>query len=126
MSRPNRCLGRTTIAGLTVGVASMVAAGTAPPAGAMPAPAVPAAAVRPLDQSGPVPPSLTPACVVQGALFEPLFLGLVLVGNPSQLPSAAAGYWTGSQPGLLKGPFGDHFPGWLSHCGIAGPSPGRS
>jgi hypothetical protein len=120
MSRLNRGLGWTTIAGLTVGVASVVAAGAAPPAGAMPAPAVPAAAVRPLDQAAPVPPSQTPACVVQGALFEPLLLGLVLVGNPTQLPSAAAGYWNGGQPGLLKAPFGDR--GWLSHCGIAGPS----
>lgn len=122
MSRLNRCLGRTALAGLTVGVASVVAAGAAQPAGAMPAPAVPAAAVRPLDQSTPVPPSLTPACVVQGALAEPLVLGLALVADPTQLPSAAAGYWSGNQPGLLKGLFGDHFPGWLSHCGIAGPS----
>jgi hypothetical protein len=118
MSRFNRSLGRTTIAGLTVGVVSMAAAATAQPAGAMAAPAAPAAVAHPLDQSGPVPPSLTPACVVQGALFEPLVLGLVAVGNPTQLPSAAAGFWTGNQPGLPQGPFGDHFHGWLSHCGI--------
>jgi hypothetical protein len=122
MSRLNRCLGRTIIAGLTVGVAAVVAAGTAAPVGAMPAPAVPAVAVHPLDQSAPVPPSLTPACVVQGALFEPLVLGFVLVGNPALLPSAAAGYWTGAQPGLLQGPGGDRSSGWLSHCGLGGPS----
>ena len=117
MSRLNRCLGRTALAGLTVGVASVMAAGAAQPAGAMPAPAP---AVRPLDQSAPVPPSQTPGCVVQGALFEPLVLGLALVTDPTQLPSAAAGYWSGNQPALLKGVFGDHFPGWLSHCGVGG------
>jgi hypothetical protein len=80
MSRLNRRLGRTTIAGLAVGVASVVAAATAQPVGATSASAAPAAAVHPV--------------------------------------SAAAGYWTGNQPGLLKSPFGDHFPGWLSHCGL--------
>lgn len=122
MSRLTRCLGRTALAGLTVGVVSVVAAGPAQPVGALPAPAAPAAAIHPLDEPAPVPPSLTPACVVQGALFEPLVLGLVLVANPAQLPSAAAGFWTGGQPGLPKGPFGDRYPGWLTHCGIGGPS----
>ena len=118
MSRFNRSLGRTTIAGLTVGVVSMAAAATASPAGAMPAPAVPAAVV---GQPAPTPTS-TPACVVQGALFEPLVLGLVAVGNPALLPSAAAGYWASGQPAPLQGPFGDHSHGWLSRCGLAAPA----
>jgi hypothetical protein len=95
----------------------MAAAGIAQPAGAMPAPAAPAAVAQPLGQPAQTPPS-TPACIVQGALFEPLMLGLVAVGNPTQLPGAAAGYWSGNQPGQPQGPFGANYHGWLSHCGI--------
>jgi hypothetical protein len=126
MSRFNRSLRLTAIAGLTVGVASIAVAGAALPAGALPAPAAPVPVAQPVaqpvGQSGPVSPGQTPACVVQGALFEPLVLGLVAVGNPSQLPSAAAGYWSGRQTGLLQGEFGSHDHGWLSRCGLTGPA----
>jgi hypothetical protein len=95
----------------------MVAAGLAQPAGAMPAPTVPAAVVPALGQPAHTPLS-TPACVVQGALFEPLLLGFVMVGNPAALPSAAAGYWSNGQAAPIKGPLGDHSTNWLSRCGL--------
>ena len=45
-----------------------------------------------------------PGCIVQGALMYPLFIAMVMVLNPSAIPSAPSEYWNGSKqsPGRLK------------------------
>jgi hypothetical protein len=74
------------VASLALGVASVFAAPAQP-------------AIKPT----------TPLCLVGAAVFYPVFLGGVLLGNPTSLPSAAPGYWVG----------GDQSRGWLSGCGLS-------
>jgi hypothetical protein len=127
MTRLNRSLARTGIAGLAVGVASVIAASAAPPAGAMTA-----AATAPQTSAQPVHPLLdgtTPLCLVGAAMFYPMFLGGVLFRDPTALPSAAPGYWVGGQKGDQgakpdngnganngRGDANGH--GWLQGCGL--------
>lgn len=85
MSRFNRPLTRAGIASLALGVASVLAA---PAAGASTTTAAPAQ---------PTLKPTTPMCLVGAALLYPMFLGGVLITNPSNLVSAAPGYWTGNQ-----------------------------
>ena len=118
MSRSHRHLARTGVAGLAVGVASVLAAGTAPPAGAVVgAPTAPAAPAPP-----PVQPTIsgsTSVCLVGAAIFYPFFIGNILFADPASVPSAAPGYWIGHDNGGKAGP-GDQFHGWLPACGLPG------
>ena len=94
-----------SIAGISVALAAL------PTVAAVPAGAAPVAAVR-ANANAPQ-PSKTPMCIVQAALFLPLFLGSVMMFNPTYLPQAAGDYWNGNgQQGS------DAFPGWLNKCGI--------
>jgi hypothetical protein len=111
MTRFNRSLARTGIAGLAVGLASVVAAGTAAPAGA----AVPPTAAQP---DHPQLTGTTPMCLVGAALFYPMFLGGVLFTNPGSLVSAAPGYWSGGAKGDFAGAHGSDSHGWLPACGL--------
>jgi hypothetical protein len=113
----NRCLTRTGIAGLAVGVASVLTVSAAPSAGAATSPTT----AQPAEQ--PARPSIgakTPMCLVGAAVFYPLFLGNVILTDPAALPSAAPGFWTGGDTGGHKAGPGDHFHGWLSGCGLPG------
>jgi hypothetical protein len=117
-SRFNHSLARTGLAGVAVGIASALAIGTAPSAGAI-TPATTAGAPDPGGQ--PAPPQVTwttPMCLVGAAILYPMFIGGVLLGNPASLPSAAPGYWTGSAPAGSGAQSGDHYPGFLPKCGI--------
>jgi hypothetical protein len=111
MSRFNRSLTRTGIAGLAVGLASVVAGSTAPPAAA----AATHSATQPVH---PLVTGQTPMCLVGAALFYPMFLGGVLFTNPASLPSAAPGYWAGGAPGDHAGANGKDSKGWLPACGL--------
>jgi len=125
MSRSHHHLARTGVAGLAIGVASVFAAGTAPPAGAVVgAPTAPAAPAAP-----PVQPSLggsTPMCLAGAALLYPFFIGNILFADPTSLPSALPGYWTGYDRGDQKSGDGDRFHGWLSGCGLPGITPPKA
>ncbi len=90
-----------SIAGISAALAVLTVA-PALPAGAAPV-AAPRAEIRQ--------DAKTPGCIVQAALFLPLFLGNVLMFNPTYLSQAAGDYWNGAQ-----GP--DAFPGWLNKCGL--------
>lgn len=90
MSRFHRPLARAGMASLALGVASVLAA---PAAGASTT-----AAEKPT----------TPMCLVGAAVLYPVFLGGVLLTDPSTLVSAAPGYWTGEKDSR----------GWLGSCGL--------
>ena len=96
MSRFNRTVTRAGVASLALGVASVLAA---PAAGASTTTAAPPqATMKPT----------TPMCLVGAALLYPVFLGGTLITNPTNLVSAAPGYWVGGK--------GDR--GWLESCGL--------
>ena len=97
MSRFHRPLARAGMASLALGVASVLAA---PAAGASTTTAAPA----PTGQK-----PTTPMCLVGAAVLYPVFLGNVLLTDPSTLVSAAPGYWVGEKDSR----------GWLGSCGLA-------
>ena len=91
---------RRVILGASAPLAAAITIGTALPAGASPAPA-PAPAGSGVT-------AMTPACIVQGAVMYPLFIGMVMLLNPTAITSAPSEYWNG----------GDHSRGRLKTCGI--------
>ena len=112
---PKRSLTRTGVAGLAVGLASVLAVSAAPPAGAATSPTTAQPAQQP-DRPGIG--ATTPMCLVGAALFYPLFLGNVIFTDPVALPTAAPGFRTGGDTGGHKAGPGDHFHGWLPACGL--------
>jgi hypothetical protein len=88
----------------TVIMAAAVTIGTALPVGASPSPAAaPAARAAGVPRAQGV-TAMTPGCIVQGAVMYPLFITMVMVLNPTAIPSAPSEYWNGSErsPGRLK------------------------
>ena len=86
----------------------IITIGTALPVGASPSPAAaPAARAAELSPDQGVTATM-PGCIVQGALMYPLFIAMVMVLNPSAIPSAPSEYWNGSKQS----------PGRLEACGI--------
>ena len=93
---------RKVILGAFAPLAAAIMIGTALPAGASPS-AAPADAQR-----GSGVTATTPFCIVQGAVMYPLFIGMVMLLNPTAITSAPSEYWNG----------GDHSRGQLKTCGI--------
>ena len=91
---------RKVILGASAPLVAAITIGTALPAGASPA-AAPAPAGSGVT-------AMTPACIVQGAVMYPLFIGMVMLLNPTAITSAPSEYWNG----------GDHSRGRLKTCGI--------
>jgi hypothetical protein len=102
------CMRRRVILGSSAPLAAAITIGTALPVGASPAPA-PASAVHAPDASpGSGVTATTPGCIVQGAVLYPLFIGLVMVLDPTATSSKLSEYWNG----------GKQSQGWLKACGL--------
>ena len=99
---------RRVILGASAPLAAAITIGTALPAGASPAAAPAPAGHGSGSATGSGVTAMTPACIVQGAVMYPLFIGMVMLLNPTAITSAPSEYWNG----------GDHSRGRLKTCGI--------
>ena len=102
------CMRRKVIVCSSAPLAAAIMIATALPAGASTS-AAPAPAERASGASGDSGvKATTPFCIVQGAVMYPLFLGMVMLLDPTSITSAPSEYWNGSKQST----------GRLKACGI--------